>query len=314
VRRLRAVVVVAVAVAAAVALVGVRAGGEAGERGSGPAGAAGAGGTAGPAQAAAGGTEARPARALPRRVRRIRHRYAFSSGHDPRAARAVGWTLIDVDKTREAAALPAGTRALLWLGNYDNDRCTWEYPDAWLRRKLAETAREPKVAGYFFSDEPDPVRCPAAPAQHRARSRLIRRLDPRAFTVMVADANEGEESLRQLRLWRGAADRVGLNPYICYRGRRCAFGWIDRVIAAADAAGLRYWGVVQAFADEAWRWPTPAELERMLAQWARSRWDGFMTFAWRWDGRSLADRPELLTVLRRINRALATGRDPGAWG
>jgi hypothetical protein len=172
--------------------------------------------------------------------------------------------------------------------------------DATLRREIHPG--DPRVAGYFFSDEPDPHACPQAPAQHRARSRLIHALDPGKLTVMVMDSNSGPATLDQIGAWVGAADYVGLDPYPCYRGRPCRFSWIRTVIRAADRAGLRYWGVVQAFDDSTWRWPTPGEEAHMLAMWSASKERGYMTFAWTWDGHDLGRRGALLQVLTRFNR------------
>src|SRR5207248_228699 len=182
----------------------------------------------------------------------------------------------------------------------------WESSDATLRSELPAMAGDKDVAGFFFSDEPDPFACPQAPAQHRARSKLIHALDPGKFTVMVSDSNSGKASLSQIALWVGAADYVGLNPYVCYQHRACDFAWQDAIIKAANRAKLRYWGVVQAFPDSDWRWPTPREERRMLARWSRSRESGSMTFAWKWAGHSLRSRPALLDVLRRFN----LGRPP----
>ena len=234
-----------------------------------------------------------------------RYRYVFDSGAAASAAAAAGWNLIDVDSKQEADGLPSGTRALFWIGDYDNSKCAWEVSDAELRSKLPALAGDPKVAGYFYSDEPDPSACPAAPSQHRARSNLIHTLSPGKFTVMVSDSNSGQASLAQIPKWRGAADYVGLNPYPCYRGKPCNYAWIKRIIATANRAGLRYWGAVQAFADSDWRWPTSAEESRMLSLWGRSRQAGYMTFAWTWAGRSLNTQPRLLSVLRRFNRGSA---------
>jgi hypothetical protein len=230
-----------------------------------------------------------------------RFRYIYNSDSAVVAAAAAGWNLIDVGSKAAADALPRGIRGLVWVGDYDNSNCSWELSDAALQRETAGGG-DPKVAGYFFSDEPDPDACPGAPAQHRARSQLLHRLDPGKLTVMVMDTNSGARSLAQIPSWVGAADYVGLDPYPCYQHKSCDYSWIDAVIAAANRAHLRYWGVVQAFDDDTWRWPTAGEARHMLRQWKRSRQSGYMVFAWRWAGRSLVTRPALLAVLRRFNR------------
>jgi hypothetical protein len=236
-----------------------------------------------------------------------RFRYIYNSDSAAVAVAAAGWNLIDVGSKAAADALPRGVRGLVWVGDYDNSSCSWELSDAALQQETAGGG-DPKVAGYFFSDEPDPDACPNAPAQHRARSRLLHRLDPGKLTVMVMDTNSGSRTLAQIPSWVGAADYVGLDPYPCYQHKACDYAWIDTVIAAANRAHLRYWGVVQAFDDDTWRWPTPAEAQHMLGQWRRSRQSGYMVFAWRWAGRSLAGRPGLLAVLKRYNRGAALRR------
>ena len=132
-------------------------------------------------------------------------------------------------------------------------------------------AHDSRIAGYFFSDEPDPQACPHAPKQHKPRSSLIHSLDPGKPTILLMDSNSGRASLNQMPLWLGASDYVALDPYPCYQGKPCRYSWIDAVIKAADRTGLRYWGVVQAFNDETWRWPKPTELRHMLTQWAHSK-------------------------------------------
>ncbi|MFL6021628.1 MAG: hypothetical protein ACJ74A_10855, partial [Gaiellaceae bacterium] len=232
-------------------------------------------------------------------------RYVFNSGDSQAAAAAAGWNLLDVSSKEEADALPRRTRGLMWLGDYDNSSCAWERSDSELAQLLAGTARDPRIYGFLFSDEADPFACPGAPAQHRARKELIHRLSPGKVTVMVVDSNSDAATLKQIPLWRGAADRLAFDPYPCYRARACNYAWVRRVVRAANAARVPYWGVVQAFADRTWRWPTVAEERRLLSIWTASRASALMTFAWEWSGNELPDRPALLATLRRFNKAAA---------
>src|SRR5437667_6928468 len=125
---------------------------------------------------------------------------------------------------------------MMYAGDYDNSTCEWEVSDSELTAKVAELVGDPKVAGYYFSDEPDPYACPSAPRQHRARSRLIHSLDRGKMTVMTMDSNSAQASLDQVPLWVGAADYVGLDPYPCYQNAPCNFAWIDAIIEAPDPA------------------------------------------------------------------------------
>jgi len=229
-------------------------------------------------------------------------RYIYNSGADQSGAAQNGWNLLDVGSKSAADALPAGTRGLVWVGDYAKPPdCSWEMSVADLTTEVTDAIGDPKVAGYFFSDEPDPDACPTAVADHKARSALIHSLDPSKFTVMVADMNSDQASLDQIPLWKDAADYIGLDPYPCRPNEPCTFSWIRQVIAAANAAGLRYWGVAQAFNDDNWRWPRPWEESRMLALWAASNQRGYMTFAWTWQNNDLTSQPALLRVLRQYN-------------
>ena len=238
-----------------------------------------------------------------------RYRFIFASETAAAAVVANGWNLVDVGSKWDADnRVPAGAHGLVWIGDYDNSSCTWQVSDEELTRRVTSMARDPKVIGFFYSDEPNPFVCADAPAEHKARSALIHRLAPGKITVMVVDSNRGRESLDQIPLWRGAADYIGLDPYPCYPGKPCIYSRITSIINAANRAGLSYWGVVQAFADSEWRWPTPAEERHMLSMWARSREKGYMTFAWTWAGNTLSSNPRLLTVLRRFNRGVLRTR------
>lgn len=244
----------------------------------------------------------------------FRYRYMFSSGQDPAAAKSLGYNLVDVGSKSEADALPHGTQALLYLGvgaAWDDAVCSWELSDATITRTVRSTAHDPKVAGYFFSDEPDPAKCPNAVSAHRARAALIRSLAPTKFTLMVIDSNSGQATLNQIPLWVGVADYAGLDVYPCYQGRPCDFHWQKQVIAAADAVGLTYFGGVQAFRDaHDWRWPTADELQTQLDTWKASRARGYMLFAWTWAGYKLSTEPALLDTLSRFNRGGSSSSAP----
>jgi len=236
------------------------------------------------------------------------YRYIYDADSAAGTAVSHGWNLIDVGSQWSADRLPRGAKGLVWVGDYDNSSCSWQVSDPSLESHVRAAVADAKVFGYFISDEPNPNACPNAPAQHRARSNLIHAIDPRARTVIVLDSNgfAGQatpDALEQLPRWKGTADYIGLDPYPCYRGAACDFSWIDRTIRAANEAGLNYWGVVQAFDGDSWRWPTSSELSRMLAQWAGSKETGYMTFAWTYAGNDLSSKPDLLAVLRRFNES-----------
>ena len=237
-------------------------------------------------------------------------RFIFHSGSDQVRAAALGFNLLDVDSKSLADALPAGTRGSYWLGDYINaPTCDWEKSDATIAAKVRAGIGDRKIWGYYFSNEPDPYGCPNAVAQHRARAALIRSIDPTKSTFISLDMNWREQALRQIPRWVGVADYVGLNPYVCFVGQpTCDYPWIDKVISAANAAGLVYFGHVQAFQADEWRWPTPNELRHMLKQWAASKQKGYSVFTWSWGGSVLASRPTLMGVLKQFNTVAARTR------
>jgi hypothetical protein len=235
---------------------------------------------------------------------RLRYRYMTDTSDGQRTA-PYGYNLVDVGPYRSIIdALPAGQRALVWIGDYDKATCSFERSDASLRQAVAGLAGDPKVAGYYIADEPDDAlpayggRCPDVAAQVTARSRLVHELAPGAFTYEVVTEPGNFAAFAK------ATDVLGADPYPCRTAHPCDWTMIPRYIAALTAAHVaRYWGVLQAFTQPPWRYPTPAELRKMITQWQRSRWEGEQTFAWDFGGYSLTSQPGLLSVLGALNRA-----------
>ncbi|WP_329262532.1 hypothetical protein OG223_45605 [Streptomyces sp. NBC_01478] len=220
---------------------------------------------------------------------------------DPATVR-YGYSLIDVTPDR-VSEVTTRQRALVWLGGYDKVRCAWTWSDAEVRMRFARygLARSPRVAGYFVADEPNTdLNCPRAAAEVRKRSALVRSLDPDTdhFTVVNVDDPD------QFAAFRGATDVMSVNVYPCLAAKPCDWSRIPQALARLREAGVtRYMGMLQVFSFEQWRWPTAAELTGMIAQWQRSDWLGQLTFSWEYKGSRLADHPELLRVLKRLNDA-----------
>ncbi len=217
--------------------------------------------------------------------------------------RRYGYNLVDLGPYRTLIdALPPGARALVWLGNYVARTCRFARSDASVRRAVGGLAGDPKVAGYYIADEADDAlpayggHCPDVVAQVTARSRLMHQLAPGTFTYEVVTEPGNFAAFAR------ATDIMGADPFPCLDGHPCDWAQIPAYIAALRAAHVaRYWGVLQAFSYRQWRYPTPAELTRMIGQWQQSGWQGEQTFAWSYAGGSLAGRPGLLAVLLRLN-------------
>jgi hypothetical protein len=214
-----------------------------------------------------------------------------------------GYNLVDLNPYRNLIdALPRGQRALVWIGPYDLATCAFDVSDADIRTMLSGLAGDPEVAGYYIADEADDAlpayggRCRDVVAQVTARSKLVHSLAPGAFTYEVVTEPGNFAAFAR------ATDVLGADPYPCRVRRPCNMRMIPRYIAALRAAHIaHYWGVLQAFQQGVWRFPTAAELRAMIRQWQRSSWEGEQTYAWSSGGHPLTERPGLLADLRALN-------------
>lgn len=232
----------------------------------------------------------------------VRYRYLtdLSSGTE---AKRYGFNLVDLGPYRSLIdALPAGERALVWLGGYSPARCALVTTDTQVRQQVAALAGDPKVAGYYLADEADDAvpahggHCPHVAAQISARTQLVHRMAPGTFTYEVVTEPSNFTAFAR------ATDVLGTDPYPCIAGRQCDWSLIPRYIAALDAAHVaRYWAVLQAFSYQKWRSPTPGELASMIHQWQHSRWQGEQVFAWHYAGWSLEGHRGLLAVFTTLN-------------
>jgi hypothetical protein len=236
-----------------------------------------------------------------------RFRFAYSNRVDQQRMPGYGYNLVDVSTASEADAVPPGTRAQVWLYDYDDKTCTWEKDDSYVTSIVTRLAHDPKVAGFYFSNEPDPFACPSAPQQHRARNALIKSLAPDKYTVIGIDANWRDHFDRYGSMWVGTADYVNYNPYICYKRdpSTCDFKWLDHVIAAAQSLPQRYFIALQAFREgDEWRWPTASEEARMLDRLKNPSLTGlrgYMTFSWNWQSDPLLKHPAVLAEIQAYN-------------
>jgi hypothetical protein len=263
------------------------------------------------AAAYTGARLAAPGRSAAAQLPQLRYRYLTNLANGT-VDRDYGYNLVDLGPDRAAIdALPGGERALVWIGNYSLSACAFTVSDADLRQALGELARDPKVAGYYIADEADDAlpayggHCPDVVAQVTQRSRLVHRLAPGVFTYEVVTEPGNFAAFAH------ATDVMGADPYPCLRGRPCDWAEIPAYIAALNAAHVpRYWACLQGFGYGKWRTPTAAELARMIGQWEHSRWQGEQTFAWTYQGWSLASHRGLLAVLKSLNTGnIATAAD-----
>jgi chitodextrinase len=243
----------------------------------------------------------------------IKYRFAYSNRADQDLMPQYGYNLIDVNTKDEADAVPAGTQAQVWLFDYDNKTCAWEKSDAYIRDVVSSMADDPKVAGFYFSNEPDPFACPNAPQQHKQRNALIHSLAPNKYTLIGIDANWRDHFDRYGSMWVGTADYVNYNPYVCFEWdtSTCDYAWLDHVLQTAQSLPQPYFIALQAFREKGeWRWPTPSEEAQMLNRLkdpSLTGLRGYLTFSWNWQNDPLLNHPDVLEVIKNFNLSVASG-------
>jgi hypothetical protein len=230
---------------------------------------------------------------------------------------ALGFNFMDTGPDRDTVRGIAarGLRPFIWLGGYSNGDCAFVESDDWVRshvRALATKIRprrkhgrrrprpKPLVGAYFIDDEPDAAECPSAPAQVKARSELVKSIDPRPPTFIVTNKED------QLARFAHTVDIIGLDHYPCSITNGCDFSKIDAQAAEADRLGIRYWGVIQAHGDAWYKVPTPDELHQEFVHWRRTHMEGYLVFAWQYPrddpAHWLSNNPSLQAKLAIENR------------
>src|SRR5437879_1988111 len=209
---------------------------------------------------------------------------------------AAGFSAIDRGAYRTYLdALPAGAKALVWLGDYDNTTCTWEKSDDWIRTHVAAIAGHPAIAAYYIADEPHIWDCPLAALHVKVRSDLVKALDPVHPTMAVIEPHWPENPYTP---YVGTVDIIGVDRYPCSYVHGCVFSKIDDTLALLDQAGVpRYWAFIQAFADSYYRMPTADELHEEFRHWRRSRMEGYVVFSWAYGADTLENHPDLIDAL-----------------
>jgi hypothetical protein len=240
-----------------------------------------------------------------------------ANGHQDPNAFALGFNLSDTGPTKATIdALPDGVRALVWVGNGFNSTCSWALSDADIQAKVGPLAGDPKVYGYFVSDEPHPSTCPDAPAQVNARSKLIHSIDPAAKTFIVV--LEGSSHPGEYAAFAPTdIDLIGLDPYPCNLNNAatgCSYQQIDQRVATAQAAGISPSRIVPVFqtfgqacaTSKYYRLPSTRELQTMLDHWHALVPSPAFDYSYGWSNQSsacptLADAPDLQSVIHQHN-------------
>ncbi|WP_433328507.1 hypothetical protein [Spirillospora sp. CA-294931] len=237
------------------------------------------------------------------------------------ALRGLGYDLVDVKPEPGAvASVPDGMRALLWAGN---SQCgPFELPFEEFAAAVRRLAREPKVFGWYLSDEPNARECPEVAGEIRRRADVVEREAPHQVSFISLT----DFPMRPVSPARVNVDLVGLDPYPCkgasHMRRSCNIAAIDRMVRMADVAGIARETVVpviQTFGQSCSRgdknyWlPSPDQLNEILARWDLLIPNPPMDVSYSWgnqdewacptladaDGR--AGQPDLQAIMRARN-------------
>jgi len=243
-------------------------------------------------------------------------------------ARSMGFNLFDVaGSTSNPAgvrtklnALPAGAKAMIWVGNLGKKAGVQGFTRAQFKAQVNALATDRRVFGYYIADEPHPILFPTVVAEIRARADYLRARAPaqKSFIVVLDGTNVCKGRLgceyAALAPSKTHVDIVGVDSYPCHLGAPCDFAKITQRVNAAIKAGIprgRIAPVYQSFGQEGaanpyYRTPTVAELQKMLATWKANLPAPALDYAYSWGTQSsspqaMINHPELQRVARTHN-------------
>ncbi|MEV4254843.1 hypothetical protein AB0J52_16960 [Spirillospora sp. NPDC049652] len=228
----------------------------------------------------------------------------------------LGFDLVDAQPDDATLArIPAGMRAMLWVGNFtcDDFSLSFEAFAAAVRRY----GHDPRVYGWYLSDEPNPGRCPKVLTEIRRRADLVKAQAP----GQIAFVSLTDWPMRDATPAKLNVDVIGLDPYPCQGGASpradCDLGAIDRMVRLADQAGIPRGSVapvLQTFGqgcsdgDKQYWMPTGAQFRALLARWDRLVPDPPLEIAYSWGHQekyacpTLSDAADLQSILKERNR------------
>lgn len=229
----------------------------------------------------------------------------------------LGFDLVDAQPDDATLArIPAGMRAMLWVGNFTCDDFSLSF-DAFAAA-VRRYGHDPRVYGWYLSDEPDPGRCPKVLGEIRRRADLVKAQAP----GQIAFVSLTDWPMRDATPAKLNVDVVGLDPYPCQGGTSpradCDIGAIDRMVRLADQAGIPRTSVapvLQTFGqgcsggDKQYWMPTGAQFRAILARWDRLVPDPPLEIAYSWGHQekyacpTLSDAADLQSILKERNRA-----------
>ncbi len=192
------------------------------------------------------------------------------------------------DPAALAALRASGGKMWAKAGYFDNGTGQFSMSDAQalaLAQNIAANWSD-VVTGWYVADEP--TNSAANRAKIQARAQLLKSAYPVETLIAYYDAG----SVGQ---WKGVVDAFALDIY------PSRFNWnfslITQLAAAADAAGLRYYGISGCDGAPNYPMPTPSLLQQSIDTWDATKQVGWGVYAWDAPGQ-LQNSPALLAVLK----------------
>lgn len=243
-------------------------------------------------------------------------------------ARSKGFNVFDVagSTTNPAgvkaklSALPAGSKAMIWVGNLGKKAGVQGFTRAQFKAQVNALATDKRVYGYYIADEPHPVSFPTVAAEIRARADYLRYKAPaqKSFIVVLDGPNLCNGTLgceySRLAPAKTHVDLIGVDVYPCHLRAACDFNKITQRVSAAVRSGIPRGQIVpiyQTFGQEGmtkpyYRTPTIAELKKQFAVWKSNVPNAKLDYAYTWGTQSMAPRslinqPLLQAVVKAHN-------------
>lgn len=142
------------------------------------------------------------------------------------------------------------------------------------------------VEGWYLADEP--TNNAANRATITKRGALLKSAYPAETEIAYYDAG----SVAQ---WKNVVDAFALDIYPS--SHNWDMSLIPKLAAAADQAGLRYYGVIGCDGAPNYPMPTAAQLQTMIDLWKATKQAGWLVYAWDSPGQ-LKNQAALLDVLK----------------
>lgn len=193
----------------------------------------------------------------------VRMHYTANEGSARSTTIKMGYTLHDTTmSTSIINSLPAGHVALAYAGG---GKCPSTTPSAAFKKFVTSQAKNPKLWGFYLSDEPSGSS--SCVKGVRAMADYVWAHAPAKRSFIVVD---DVASYAAYAPSRSHVTYIGLDPYPCSHAKGCDFTKIPTKVNKAIAAGIPRANIVpvyQTFGNSYYAAPSPTQLSRLLAVW-----------------------------------------------